>query len=90
MEIDKRLVFFLAPRLGKNPILMIGVPAACYKDMTDGQIMKDLSLEAVGMSVELTLFAAETHDDCIKVIEDAAKKMRIPYLDQRRKDFSIK
>lgn len=88
--IDERPVFVLANTEKEGPILMVGVPKACWLDMLNNKKGKDIDLSRVtGLPIKLIIFAGADHDACMRVITRMAQENNVPILDERRKDFGI-
>jgi hypothetical protein len=88
--IDEKLVFALAPD-GQGdgvPLLIIGVPAAAWEYMKYGKT-HNLDFTKVGVPLKMMMYGAESHDAAMKIIQDAMKVLKQPYMDMRREDFSI-
>jgi hypothetical protein len=87
--INKKPVFMLGTAANGKPILIFGVPETAYVPADNGWSF-DFDLTAAGLPIYVQIFKGRDHADCMKQIEDIAKQMGVPILDERRKDFSIK
>ena len=90
-NIEQKIVFAISPKgTGDGvPLLIMGVPAGAWDYMKDGKT-HHFDLTKAGLPVKLVLFGAESHDAAMKVIADGAAARNEAYLDERRRDFSIK
>lgn len=89
-DIEKRLVFAIGPVQGDpHPMLIIGIPKGCWEHMKDGKT-SHLDLSSIGIPVKLMMFGADSHDACMKMIQQCAAQQNIAILDKRRDDFSMK
>ena len=90
-NLDEKVVFGITP----NPdapgtaTILIGIPAAAWDYMKDGKT-HHFDLTSVGVPIQITLYGAETHDAALKLIEEHNRRQGMPYLDERRRDFSMR
>jgi hypothetical protein len=90
LTIEEKIVFAVSPD-GQGdgvPMLILGVPAAAWEYMKDGKT-HNFDLTKIGVPLKLVLFGADSHDAAMKVLQDDLKARGEPYLDERRRDFSI-
>ena len=90
-DIEQKIVFGVSYEgQGDNiPVILIGVPVGAWDYMKDGKT-SHFDLTSVGVPIKLILFGAEDHTGAMKLIEEHNRRLRLPYLDERRRDFSIK
>lgn len=87
---DEKLVFALMPTDdGQPPIVLVGFPAAALEKMKNKET-HNFDMTSTGIPLRMMFFSEETHGDCMKVIEDAAKQQGIVINDMRNKDFTLK
>lgn len=70
------------------PLLLLGVPVGAWEYMSDGKT-HTFDLTKAGLPIKLILFGAADHSAAIGVIEEHNRSVGLPYLDERRSDFSI-
>jgi hypothetical protein len=91
LTIEQKIVFANSPR-GQGDgvtLLLVGVPRDAWVYMKDGKT-HHFDLTQVGMPVKMILFGARNHDAAMAVLQESAKSRGEAYLDERRRDFSIK
>ena len=87
-NIDKKPVFMLGTAGDGKPILIFGVPETAYTPVPSGHSF-DFDFSSIGRPMYAMVFKGADHADCMRQIEDIAKKMGVPLLDERRKNFSF-
>lgn len=89
--VEEKFVFAVSPgeKPSDAPMISIGVPKGAWDYMRDGKT-HHLDLSPVGIPVRMMLFGAETHDEAMKVLQEAAKRMGASIRDERRRDFGMK
>ncbi len=86
--IEEKMVFAVSPGDGV-PVVLLGIPQGAWEYMKDGKT-HTFDLTRVGIPVKLMLYGAKDHDAAMKMIETHMSDRKLPYLDARREDFSIK
>lgn len=88
--IDEKCVFALLPDgTGDGvPLMVVGIPEKAWLNLRQGKT-STFDLTKVGLPVKFSLFGAESHDAAMKVLEQAASEKGVPFLDERRRDFSV-
>jgi hypothetical protein len=90
-NIEDKIVFGVCPG-GEGdgvPLVLLGIPKGAWEYMKDGKT-HNFDLTKAGIPVKLMLYGGDSHSHCMKMIEAHLSKQDLPYLDQRREDFSIK
>lgn len=88
-KFDTRPVFMAGTAADGKPVLIFGVPETAFNPAPNGHSF-DFNFTAIGLPIYAMIFKGKDHADCMKQIEDIAKQMGVPILDERRKDFTIK
>ena len=88
VDIDQKIVFGISHEVGEIPTLVMGIPTAAWEYMKDGHT-HTFDLSKAGIPVKVVLFGASDHDAVLALIDAGLKASGHPYLDERRKDFSI-
>jgi hypothetical protein len=88
-NIDKKPVFMFGRAGDGKSILIFGIPETAYDPAPNGHSF-DFDFTSIGLPIYTMIFKGMDHADCMKQIEDIAKRQGVPLLDERRKDFSIK
>jgi len=89
MKREDQILFALLPtKDGQPPIIMFGIPKGAWEYMKDGKT-HTVDLQKSGIPLRFMCFGAENHSAAMKVLNDAAAKLGVPYIDERGKDFTI-
>lgn len=89
MKREDQIVFALLPtKDGQVPIIMFAIPEGAWDYMKDGKT-HTFDLQKSGIPLRFMCFGCKSHADGMKTLNDAAKKLDVPYLDERGKDFTI-
>lgn len=85
-NIEEKVVFGVSP--GSEPMILLGVPKGAWDYMKDGKT-HTFDLTKIGLPIKIVMYGAKDHAAAMKMIEGHLKDKGQPYLDERRRDFSI-
>lgn len=90
-NIEDKMVFGISPNGNGDgiPVVLLGIPRGAWDYMHDGKT-HSFDLTKVGIPVKILIYGADNHTAAMKMIEGHMSERGLPYLDQRREDFSIK
>jgi hypothetical protein len=88
--IEEKMVFGISPGDGNGvPLVLLGIPKGAWDYMKDGKT-HTFDLTKAGLPIKIMLYGADNHSAALKMVERHIAEKGLPYLDQRREDFSIK
>lgn len=88
-DIDKKIVFAIAPRKADLPAkVILGMPTGAW-DAMDGGRTHDFDFTRGGLALQLMIFRGRDHDECVKTITDTARLSGTAVLDERNKSYAI-
>lgn len=91
-EMDRRPMFAYGQAANGDAVITIGLPRKAIEEMlAQPGFAKDMDLSRAGVPLIVSIFAAEDHEACKRIVMDVAEKLDIPHkgFDAKR-DFSIK
>ena len=88
-RLDNQPMFMVSMAKDGIPFVIIGVPQGATTALERG-MGHDFDLTPAGVPIRFSVMYGKDHVDVLTQIEDVAKQLDIPIIDERRKDFSIK
>ena len=86
---EKQCIFSIVTGEKNAPLVIIGIPAAAWEHMKDGE-SHTFDLTKAGVQFQIVLFGGKDRAEVSNVIEDAARGAGLYLVDKSKTDFSIK
>lgn len=88
-DVDKKIMFMKGTGNDGLPVLVMTIPRTAFDDMHKNGTCSDFDFTKIGIPFKMMIQTAEDHADAMKIIEGIGKRLGIPLLDERRKDFGV-